>query len=105
VRPGSRGGRVDLNHTGAPRPIQLQPLGDLHVVLRIEFHPQVGALHAAVGQQLVDDPLHQVAGNAETNPFVAAAVGGDGGVDADDPALQVDQRAAAVAGIDGGVGL
>ena len=30
---------------------------------------------------------------------------GDRGVDADDPALRVDQRTARVAGVDGGVGL
>ena len=35
----------------------------------------------------------------------AAADGGDRGVDADDLALEVDQRPAGVAGVDGGVGL
>ena len=39
-------------------------------------------------------------------PASAAAVGGpDGGVDADDPGLGVEQRAAGVAGVDRGVGL
>ena len=38
-------------------------------------------------------------------PWLAAVVAGDGDVDADDPAHLVEERAAAVAGVDGGVGL
>ena len=38
-------------------------------------------------------------------PWYAAALAEDAGVDADQLAAAVDQRAAGVAGIDGGVGL
>ena len=42
---------------------------------------------------------------AKPTPALAAAGRGDHGVDADDLAMGVEQRAAGVAGIDGGVGL
>src|SRR5262249_53114555 len=41
----------------------------------------------------------------ESNTAVAAVVGSNGGIDADDLAVQIDQRTAAGAGVDGGVGL
>ena len=54
---------------------------------------------------MVGDPAGEVGRDREADSLVAATVGGDGGVDADDFALEVDQRAARVAGIDRGVGL
>ena len=44
-------------------------------------------------------------GIAKPMPMRAAALGEDRGVDADQPPVHVDQRAARIAGIDGGVGL
>ena len=67
--------------------------------------PRYARLDVAAGDQLLADPLGQVAGDGEADALVAAAVGRDGGVDADDLAVEIHQRAAAIAGIDGGVGL
>ncbi len=58
----------------------------------------------AVGQ-LLGDPLGEVDRDGETDTFVSAAVGGNRGVDADDFAVEVHQRTAAVAGVDRGIGL
>ena len=44
-----------------------------------------------------------VDGQRKTHALISAALGGDRGVDADDFAVDVQQRAAAVAGIDRGV--
>ena len=64
---------------------------------------------AAGDLAVFDEALHHVAGevdgNGEADALVAAAAAEDGGVDADQPAVGVHERAAGVAGIDGGVGL
>ena len=67
---------------------------------------EVSAGHFAVLQDLVHDVAGQVHRNGEADALVAfRAVRDDGGVDADQFAAVVDQRAAGVAGIDGRVGL
>ena len=55
--------------------------------------------------QLPGDAHRHVDWNRETDAFAAAGAGGDGGVHADHFAVQVQQRSAAVARIDGGIGL
>ena len=72
---------------------------------RLDDDAQVGAVHLAVLLQLSADPLGQVDGDGEADALVAAGVGRNGRVDADDLAVEIHQRAAAVAGIDGRVGL
>ena len=49
--------------------------------------------------------LHHVGGNGEADALRAAGAREDRGVDADQPPAEIDQRAAGIAGIDGGVGL
>ena len=67
---------------------------------------EVGAGHFTVLQDLVHDVAGQVHGDCKSNALAAfRTVGDDGGVDADQLAAIVDQRAAGVAGIDGRVGL
>ena len=72
---------------------------------RIEPHAQIGPHDGAVLDELVGDQHHHVDRDGEADAFVAAAGAGDGRVDADHFAAQVQQRPAAVAGVDGGVGL
>ena len=72
---------------------------------RIEPHAQIGPHDRAVLDELVGDDHHHVDRNREADAFVAAAGAGDGRVDADHFAAEVEQRAAAVAGVDGGIGL
>ncbi|MGY3407410.1 hypothetical protein ACVWZV_003523 [Bradyrhizobium sp. GM5.1] len=56
-----------------------------------------------------DDLLHHFArhvdGNGKADTDIAASGRDDGRIDADQFALQADQRAAGIAGIDSGVGL
>jgi hypothetical protein len=66
---------------------------------------QVTALDGPILDQLIADPFGDVRGNGEPDAVVAAAGRSDGRVDTDDLTPQIHQRAAAVAGIDGGVGL
>jgi len=47
----------------------------------------------------------QAGGDGEADSLVTAATGKHGGIDPDEIALGVDQRAAGIAGIDRGVGL
>ena len=69
------------------------------------MHAQVASADAALLQKLSGHALDEVDRNTEGHAAVAATVRGDGGVDADDFAVHVDERPAAGAGIDGRVGL
>ena len=64
---------------------------------------------AAGDMAVLDEAVHDVAGevgrDGEADALVAAGAAEDGGVDADEPALDIHQRAAGVAGVDGRVGL
>ena len=55
--------------------------------------------------ELVHDAVSHVDRDSEADADVAAAAREDGGVDADQLASQIDERAAGVARIDRGVGL
>ena len=63
------------------------------------------APHLAVLHQIVDDALREIARHGEADPLIAAALAEDAGVDADQLAARVDQRAARVARVDRRVGL
>ena len=70
--------------------------------------PQIAdrsAPHLAVLHQVVDDVPREVARHGEADALIAAALAEDAGVDADQLAARVDQRAAGVARIDRRVGL
>ena len=67
---------------------------------------QRGPLDASIAGQVGQYGLRRVDGNGKTDTgALVGAVGGDHGVDADDLAVRVQQRAAGVAGVDGRVGL
>ena len=55
--------------------------------------------------EVVVDGDDGVGGHGESDALVAGRLGVDGGVDADDFAVHVEQGTAGVAGVDGGVGL
>ncbi len=66
---------------------------------------QHSALHHAVLQQVFHHLADDVAGHGEAIACIDAGGAGNGGVDADEPTLEIDQRTPAVAGVDGGVRL
>ena len=63
------------------------------------------AMNVAVLAQAVVDEIDDAGGDGESEAFAAAALRKDESIDADDGAVHIDQRAAAVAGVDGSVGL
>ena len=63
---------------------------------------EVSAVDAALLDQQAGDPAGGVDGDGEANALGAAD---DGGVDADDTAVRIDERSAGVAGVERGVGL
>ena len=65
----------------------------------------LAAANPAELANLFIDGADDVGGGGETDAFVAAALGEDEGVDANEVAFGVDEGSAAVAGVDGGVGL
>src|SRR3989339_948091 len=54
---------------------------------------------------LVDDIIGNLGGNGEADADVAAGAAVDGGIDPDHLTLEIEERAAGIAGIDGCVGL
>src|SRR5882762_6666362 len=62
-------------------------------------------MNPAVGHQVVGDALRAVDGNGEADAGGGAAGRVNGGIDADDFAARIDERATGIAAVDGGVGL
>ena len=77
-----------------------QPTQRVHAVGRVVVLGLPGAV-----LDLVEDLAGLVDRHREADAVAAAGGARDGGVDADRPTLPVDQRAAGVAGVDGGIGL
>ena len=74
--------------------------------IRTEFDADRAARHLVAGtDQVVVDGDHGVGGHGEAKALVAARLGEDGRVHADDVAIHIQQRSAGVARIDGRVGL
>ena len=91
--------------TSAPsRTAQAQRLRDVGTD-RVGVDAEQAALHGAELLQLVGDAADHVDRDGEADADIAAGAGQDGRGEADQFAAQVDQRAAGVARIDGGVGL
>ena len=92
--PGSR-----LRHEGAAVRVELERLRETgrHV---LNGDTDAAALHVAVLEQLRNDLTDHVARNGEADADVAAGAGQDRGADAEQLAVDVDERAARVAGID-----
>src|SRR5208282_2405750 len=63
------------------------------------------AMNVPVLAQAVVDEIDDARGNGEAQAFTASALRKNEGVDPEDRAIHIDQRASAVAGIDGGVSL
>src|SRR5687768_16977976 len=63
------------------------------------------AAHLSVLLEVRENPPREIARDGEADPLVATALREDHRVDADQLATRVDQRAARVARVDGGVGL
>src|SRR6202040_2385034 len=62
-------------------------------------------MDAAVGHEVVRNALGAVDGNGEADACGGAARRVNRGVDADDFAVRIDERAAGIAAVDGGVSL
>src|SRR5271165_351294 len=69
------------------------------------FHSQKRGVHAAIGHQVVGDVFRGVDGNGEADARGGAAGRVNRGVDADDFAMRIDERAAGISAVDGRVGL
>ena len=96
-----------LNHAPGQRPVHLGDAqrGAQLVAGRAHEHPQIAVAHGAGLDQVADAVLGGVDRQGKPDPGAAAAARRNPGVEADYLTLQVDQRAAGVAGVDGRVGL
>ena len=107
MQAGARGRacRRDARDQGAGRALESEALGDLRrhrLQPGAEPRPLDRAAAAAGGGH---HHPHHVGGDGEADALRAAGARKDRGVDADELAAMIDQRAAGIAGIDGGVGL
>ncbi len=103
---GAFGGRalLDPRDHRALRVCGAQRLGNVGSEV-LDRHADAAALDLAVADQLVHDLARHVDRHREADADISAGWGNDRGVDTDDPALQVDERATRIARIDRGIGL
>ena len=85
------------------RSLHSQCDGNFLAEIGVQFDAKSTPGDPAVNDQFIHDPAREIDRNAESDSLVAAAVGGDGVVDADDLAFHVDEWTAGVARIDRGV--
>ena len=91
--------------TSAPRGGSMFRLSASVVGHLLDAHAEPAAPGFAVFLQLIDDRHRAVRRNRKADADRAAGRRNDRGIDADDFAVEVEQRAAGIAAIDGGVGL
>ena len=102
--PFRRPARVELVDQYTARPAHAERGGDVgRNALPKGAEPRPN--HAAIPGDAGDHRAHHVRRYGEANAHGTAGLGKYGGIDADQPAIHGDQRAARVAGIDGGIGL
>ena len=101
---GRRTGRY-AEHERPHRPRHAEAVGVLRRECLVERHPEVGTMHLPVLDELPAHEHHHRDRDREADPLAAAGVAGDGRVEPDHLAANVDQRPTAVARIDGRVGL
>ena len=89
---------------GALPALKAEGLGQGRVDV-LHADPQIGAFYLARLDQLFHDLQGEVDRYRKADADIAAAARKDSGIDADQLAAQIHQRAAGVAGIDRGVGL
>ena len=89
---------------GAALHVQVERFGDIGAHFRA-FNTQQAALHFAKLNQLLCQGTGHIAGDGKANPDAAAARGEDRGVNTNQLAVEIQQRAAGVAPVNGGVGL
>ena len=83
-----------------------QPLEQLGLVVAlVPFDSDGPARHPASPDDVVIHARHHIDGQREADALISAALRRDHGVDADHLAANIQQRSAAVAGIDGRIGL
>ena len=95
---------VDAGDQRAARRLEVEALGDLVGDL-LDLHAEPAAVNLAELLKLVDDRLHDLRRHRKADADRAAGGRDDRGVHADHVAVEVEQRTARVAAIDGGVGL
>ena len=95
---------VDSGDESAMRRLDAKAFGDVVGDL-LDAHAEPAAARLAVLAELVDDGNGARRRHRETDTDRAARGRNDRGVDADDFAVEVEQRTAGIAPVDGGVGL
>ncbi len=106
AQPGALGRRA-RQHPGDQRPLGAggaERPGEIGGQV-LDRHPDLAAPDLAVADQLVHHVARHIDRHGKADADIAALRRQDRGVDADQPAAQIDQRAARIAGIDRGVGL
>src|SRR6478736_2186778 len=97
--------RFDFGDAGAGEGRHSEGLGTLLIEIDVELYAEKTARDFVVVDQRVGDAGRDIDRNREADSFVAAGGAGDGGVEAHHFAAQIHEWSAAIAGVDGGIGL
>ena len=71
----------------------------------MDHDAEVTACHLAIFDQAFHDRAGEVGRDGQAHALAPAGMAQNSGVDADEPAVNANQRPAGIAGVDGGVGL
>src|SRR6266404_942242 len=94
----------DITHKGAGRILELE----LRCQIRsnvLNHNPEIAAGYMTIFDQALHHVAGEVNGDGKANSLVPTAATEDGGINADQPAFSIDERATRVTGIDRGVRL
>ncbi|MFM1943697.1 MAG: hypothetical protein RI897_2679 [Verrucomicrobiota bacterium] len=103
---GGFGGAIagDFGDEGAEVIFEAERFGEVGGEV-LDIDPEEAAAHFACIDDLVEDGADEVGWDGEADAVVAAGLAEDGGIDSDEAALGIDESAAGITGIDGGIGL
>ena len=94
----------DLADQRAARTVEAERIGELRVHF-LDLHADAAARDLAGAHELLAHVVSDVDRDRERQAHVAAAAAVDLRIDADDFAVEIEQRAAGIAGVHGDVGL
>src|SRR6476646_9592629 len=106
LEPSAGGGTADMQVLDQRAAWAVEPKGFAEVLgHRLQGCAEPRTLYRAAFQRRLNYEPHHVGRNRKSDALRPAAAGEDGGIDADEMPVHVDQRTAGIAGIDCGIGL
>ncbi len=105
LQPGTVSGRTRLNAIDYNSVVGSETPQQRGVGLSLKLHSDGASFNRPVGDDSVIDLARRIGRNGKSYSVITSPPGGDRGIDANNLCCQIHQRSAAIAGINGGIGL